>query len=122
MIILEILRLGSTGPLVEYLQSILEIFGFYTGEIDGEFGPQTQNAVIRMQNYFGLTADGIVGQNTWNFLMPYINGAFGFIVPTNISYSSTIMNLNISALKNAYPFIEVRFYWLHNSWRNNSLY
>ena len=107
MIILEILRLGSTGPLVEYLQSILQIFGFYSGSIDGEFGLQTRNAVIRMQNFFGLKPDGIVGQSTWNILMPYINGAFGFIVPTNISYSSTIMNLNITALKNSFTFIEI---------------
>lgn len=60
-----------------------------------------------MQLNFRLPPDGIVGNETWNILMPYINGAFGFIVPTNISYSSTIMNLNINSLKNAYPFLEV---------------
>ena len=54
MIILETLRLGSTGPLVEYLQSILKLFGFYNGSIDGEFGAQTKNAVILMQRYFRL--------------------------------------------------------------------
>lgn len=83
--------------------------GFYYGNIDGIFGNNTKNAVISFQKAFGLFADGIVGKNTWNALMPYINGALGFIVPTNISYSSTILNINLNTLKNLYPFISIDF-------------
>lgn len=86
---------------------MLKSLGFYYGNIDGIFGNNTRNAVISFQRAFGLSPDGIVGKNTWNALMPYINGALGFIVPTNISYSSTILNINLNTLQNLYPFISV---------------
>lgn len=102
------LKHGSTGPLVEFLQNILQILGFYYGNIDGVFGNETRNAVIIFQRNFGLPQiDGIVGTNTWNALFPYINGSLGFIVPTNISYSSTILQINLDTLKSLYPFIEI---------------
>ena len=104
---MKTLKLNSTGPLVEFLQNILQILGFYTGSIDGIFGNGTRNAVIRFQRNFGLTPDGIVGFNTWRALSPYINGALGFIVPTNISYSSTILEINLNSLRNLYPFLEI---------------
>ena len=95
------------GPLVEYLQTLLFYLGFYEGSIDGIFGNTTRRAVNNFQTAFRLNPDGIVGRNTWNALMPYINGGLGFIVPTNINYSYSILQININSLKTLYPFIEI---------------
>ncbi|MEM9927243.1 MAG: peptidoglycan-binding domain-containing protein [Cyanobacteria bacterium P01_D01_bin.50] len=60
---------GSTGPDVSTLQAFLKQLGYYSGAIDGDFGPQTKQAVIDFQQAQGLTADGIVGPNTWSKLL-----------------------------------------------------
>ena len=85
--------------MVEFLQNLLTKLGFYNGKIDGIYGKNTNNAVMYFQRKFGLISDGIVGNNTWNALSPYINGALGFIVPTNIDYSSSILEINLNSLK-----------------------
>lgn len=105
---MKILKYGSTGPMVEFLQNLLQHLGFYFGTIDGIFGNATFNSVSSFQRNYGLTPDGIVGANTWNALSPYINGSLNFIVPTNISYSSSILNINLNSLKKLYPFITIR--------------
>lgn len=149
---METLKLNSSGILVELVQSTLKKLGFYFQNIDGIFGSITQNAVKEFQSNFGLTPDGIVGNNTWNVLAPYIRGysnttiksgdtiyslsqkfdtsinriiaanpninpnnlrigqkiviPFGNIVPTDISYSYSILQMNITSLNTIFPFIE----------------
>ncbi len=50
------------GDAVERLQKALKI------SPDGEFGPETEAAVRRLQARHGLTVDGVVGPATWTVL------------------------------------------------------
>ena len=56
------LRIGSTGEVVRYVQSVLGITA------DGQFGPVTDRAVRAFQSANGLKVDGIVGPITYGRL------------------------------------------------------
>ncbi len=60
---------GKEGPLVSQIQQRLKELGYYTGLVDGQFGGQTREAVIAFQKDKGLTADGLVGDETYALLM-----------------------------------------------------
>lgn len=64
------LRRGDSGSDVEIVQYFLSFLADFDDEIpmvkiDGFFGPETENAVKAFQQSRGLTADGIVGNRTW---------------------------------------------------------
>ena len=104
---MKILKLGSQGPIVEFLQNILQKLELYSCEIDGVFGKITEDSVKLFQNQNMLIQDGIVGPMTLRALKPYINGGLGFIIPTNINYSYSILQINLNSLKELYPFLEI---------------
>ena len=66
-----LLRLGSTGLDVQTIQNYLRrIRRNYPAipaitDAEGTFGDSTRAAVVKFQNIFGLTPDGIVGKSTW---------------------------------------------------------
>lgn len=62
------LQYGSSGASVKELQQTLNRLGYNVGAADGIFGNNTKNAVLQYQRDNGLTADGIVGANTWGAL------------------------------------------------------
>lgn len=65
---LQLLKEGSSGPLVKQLQQALKDQGFNPGTIDGVFGLGTKAAVRAFQQANKLEADGLVGKQTWNAL------------------------------------------------------
>lgn len=79
------LRVGSTGQNVILVQQAINrlahsIPAIPSLNVDGNFGPLTQNAVMAFQRTFGLTVDGVVGPITWNRLFrEYLD-----LQPTNI--------------------------------------
>lgn len=57
-----LLKLGSKGKEVEFIQYFLNI------KVDGDFGPATETAVKAYQKSKNLKEDGIVGDNTWSII------------------------------------------------------
>ncbi len=96
---MTIVKNGSRGPLVSFLQLTLKNLNLYSGEIDGIFGTNTLTAVKTFQTNNKLVDDGIVGDSTWNALLKYME------VPTTIPYTYDILMLNISSIVSKYPFI-----------------
>ena len=71
---MPVLRRGSRGVAVRYLQNKLASKLYDTGTADGVFGANTERAVREFQTENGLVSDGIVGKNTWAKLMPIGGG------------------------------------------------
>ena len=63
------LRKGASGNITKLLQEKLVKLGYNTNGVDGIFGSGTYSAVREFQKTKGLSADGIVGQNTWRKLL-----------------------------------------------------
>lgn len=63
-----LLKKNDSGISVTYLQYGLHIMCCSAGGFDGVFGTGTENAVIKYQRNVGITADGVVGDATWNNL------------------------------------------------------
>ncbi len=69
------LRLGSRGPYVTVIQTSLNrISRNYPAipkipNVDGIYGPLTENAVRKFQEVFDLDPDGVVGKATWYALV-----------------------------------------------------
>lgn len=69
-----VLRNGSVGVYVLVLQDALNALGYSTRTLDGYFGQNTRSALVSYQRNNGLTADGIVGCNTWRRLVSEVVG------------------------------------------------
>lgn len=57
-------REGASGATVSDLQQKLKDAGFDPGPIDGKFGAQTREALLKFQQSKGIGVDGIVGPET----------------------------------------------------------
>ena len=59
---------GARGNITKLIQERLNSVGFSLST-DGIFGNDTKNAVVVFQRNRGLSQDGIVGKNTWSWLL-----------------------------------------------------
>ncbi len=58
-------------PTNKDIQIALRNAGFYNGEIDGDIGPMTEQAIRQFQRMHNLSVDGKVGPKTWSVLKKY---------------------------------------------------
>jgi len=66
----------GTVQFVHRLQALVKVIGDINQlpaasmvKADGNFGPATSAGLVRVQKFFGLTADGIAGPKTWGALV-----------------------------------------------------
>lgn len=65
----NIYRQGGNGNCVKYIQEIVNASKATTKiSADGQFGPATKKAIVAFQKSRGISADGVVGKNTWQNL------------------------------------------------------
>ena len=88
------LRRGSTSEDVKKMQNMLLQLGYSLGSsgADGQFGPTTESVVKLFQSAQNLTADGIVGKNTWLALETALKVKESSITVEKI-YTATISGL-----------------------------
>lgn len=64
-----VVKRGANGGITKLIQERLRSVGFTSLSIDGSFGSGTEKAVKTFQSNRGLSNDGIVGDNTWKWLL-----------------------------------------------------
>ena len=83
-------KYGSRGEEVRQIQTKLKRWGYYSGNVDGIYGSQTQAAVRWFQSKNGLTVDGIAGKNTL--------AAMGIFNSSNSSSSNSTNSSDLNLL------------------------
>ncbi|MGE5456518.1 MAG: LysM peptidoglycan-binding domain-containing protein [Ignavibacteriales bacterium] len=87
------LRLGDQGNYVNLLQDMLKELMFYNGVINGIFDNSTLTSVKSFQSNNKLTADGVVGKDTWSALiylytqLAICEASFHIVQPGDTLYS-----------------------------------
>jgi peptidoglycan hydrolase-like protein with peptidoglycan-binding domain len=62
------LTLGASGLPVRRAQKRMSLVGYQVGGVDGRYGSKTEAAVKQLQQQHAITADGIVGAQTWDVI------------------------------------------------------
>ena len=89
------LESGTSSVYVEYITLALMRAGFIK-ETSNTYDESTENAVISFQRANGLTADGIVGNNTYAALLPYLEGSRRVIASADDSLASLARKYEVS--------------------------
>lgn len=84
------LRVGTNSDAVKQMQQRLKELGYYSGNVTGNFGNVTWEAVRKFQKAKGLTADGVAGPKTLAALYATATGSAN----TNTSTSVDTITVN----------------------------
>lgn len=84
-----VLKRGMKSDDVSKLQQALKTLGYYSGEVDGQFGDGTGEAVKLFQAQAGLEADGLAGDATLSLL--YSGNAAAFVATPTPSPTPSVI-------------------------------
>jgi len=87
----RVLKVGSEGQDVYWLQMKLKEMGFYKGTVTGQYREGTQKAVSAYQRSRGISADGTAGKKTLEILYNEVRQAHPTPAPTQET-SFTVTN------------------------------
>lgn len=110
---------GSSGEDVRQLQIRVSGYPGYNAVLglDGAFGPATKSAVIRFQQAYGLSADGIAGPQTFNQIYALQDND---CTPINFSYAE-LNNCNSDWSGGAVSASQAKANALVNMWKLQAL-
>lgn len=66
---MRVLTKGMKGADIHAAMVLMKDRGYYNGVLDNLFGNGMEAGLLRMQKENGLGADGILGNNSWNYLL-----------------------------------------------------
>ena len=99
------LLVGSHGSQVLALQATLTSLGYWLGEVDGQFGDLTRQAVVAIQKVAGLSRDGTCGPLTWSRvdagIRPRPRSARGHVVEVRKT-TQTLLIVDSGAVRGIY--------------------
>lgn len=90
------------------VKKLQQALGFPPHQVDGEFGQDTEEAVIAFQKKNGLVADGIVGDDTWSALLKMSVKTASAASPSAPIVKVGSRELNVDAIVRSIPFPTIR--------------
>lgn len=102
----DLYKRGSSGATVREIQTRLKNWGYYSGNVDGIYGSQTEKAVRYFQSKNGLSVDGQVGDLTLAALgmQPSGNSSAGSMGSSGSSGDLDLLARLISAEARGEPY------------------
>src|SRR4029077_4189015 len=88
-------QLKAQAALTDYtvgLQTALQTTGYYTGEIDGLYGPSTVDAVKKLQSASGLPVTGFVDRATATALSNAVLSKVGAAATEALAYTAAVQS------------------------------
>lgn len=106
-----VIRLGDEGGDVICLQQRLYDLGYFDTTITGTFGKVTEEAVIAFQKQNNLTADGVVGQQTFDVLFgnDAVREPIKAVVKPQVKTSTNKTTVRNGALRDWYSYVNARW-------------
>lgn len=92
-----VMAIGNYGSDVQQCQQVLKSNGYLSGDVDGNFGPETEKAVRWFQRDQGLPVSGVIDEETLSALNP--GGYSGAADSSAASSDSSVPSSGTSVIK-----------------------